>query len=152
MKQLLDGRVGRFSGRNQLWLEGPRAEPSESNAEVELEALLPGRLLRCSLKWRHEETHHLGALLLAWDRRADRVTGAWIDSFHQSGHVMHLEGTLAADGSVSLEGRYPAPPGPDWGWRIRLRSGSVDSLEIEIDNVDPEGNAELAVAISLART
>ena len=38
---------------------------------------------------------------------------------------MLLEGSLTGRGGVALLGSYPAPPGPDWGWRITLEPGEA---------------------------
>lgn len=151
MKQMLAGLSGRFDGHNLLWLEGSRSPALESDASAEVEVLTAGRLLRCGYTWSFDGQEHRGALLIASDRLGERVTGAWIDSFHQSGHVMHLEGSLEEGGTVVLAGHYPAPSGPDWGWRIRLESASPDELLVLMDNVDPAGSAEPAVRIDVRR-
>lgn len=152
MKQLLGGdHGGSFAGINFLWLEGGEKPALESAATFDLFALSPGKLLRCSYTWMHEELPHRGTLIVAWDRRADRVTAAWIDTFHQSGHVMHLEGSVEEDGTVALSGSYPAPPGPNWGWRIRLTAPIEGELVVSMDNVTPDGVAEPAVRIDLRR-
>lgn len=142
---------GRFAGTKLLWLEGAAAPALESPSGVELEVLAPEKLLRCSYEWNFKGQPQRGAMLIACDQRSSRVTAAWIDTFHQSGHVMHLEGMLEDSGAVALSGFYPAPPGPDWGWRIRLESPSAEELLVLMDNVSPEGLAEPAVRIDSRR-
>ena len=34
--------------------------------------------------------------------------------------LMALEGNSPDAASLGMRGSYPAPPGPDWGWRIAV--------------------------------
>jgi hypothetical protein len=77
------------------------------------------------------------------------VTLHWIDSWHNGDAVMACEGT-GSDGRVDVRGSYPAPSGPDWGWRIRVEPGS-GSLVIRMDNVSPDGEEYPAVEASYRR-
>ena len=58
----------------------------------------------------------------------------------------------ATDGSAEFSGFYAAPPGPDWGWRIVIRSVSPNELTIVMHNISPEGQEDLAVQIDYARS
>lgn len=64
---------------------------------------------------------------------------------------MALTGMLAGSGEVAVEGSYPAPPGPDWGWRITLEQPSADALLMRMYNITPDGTAALAVEASYSR-
>jgi hypothetical protein len=152
MKEMLSAcRGGLFVGTNLLWLEGAAAPALESPARAELEVLAPGKLIRCSYTWTFEGQTQHGSMVVAWNTRAERASAGWVDSFHQSSHVMQLEGVLEDGGAVAVSGSYPAPSGPDWGWRIRLESPTADELLVLMDNVSPDGLAEPAVRIDLRR-
>ena len=56
---------------------------------------------------------------------------------------MHLQGSVR-DGEISCKGKYAAPPGPDWGWRITL-SSSEDSVTMKMYNAMPTGEEMIAV-------
>jgi hypothetical protein len=49
-------------------------------------------------------------------------------------------------------GSYAAPPGPDWGWRITIRSASPAEFQIVMHNISPDGQEDLAVQIDYARS
>jgi hypothetical protein len=48
----------------------------------------------------------------------------------------------AGDGTITVRGSYPAPPGPDWGWRIDIAAAP---LRITHTNIDADGTEDLAV-------
>jgi hypothetical protein len=58
----------------------------------------------------------------------------------------------AAEGSAELSGSYAAPPGPDWGWRITIRSVSPNELTIVMRNTSPEAQEDLPVQIEYTRS
>ena len=64
--------------------------------------------------------------------------------------VMPFAGT-ARTAVFDLHGTYAAPPGPDWGWRITIRSGSASELQIIMHNISPEGQEDLAVQANYQR-
>ena len=55
------------------------------------------------------------------------------------------------EGSVSIQGSYAAPPGPDWGWRILIEPRQADSFWMVMYNISPEGREALAVEATYAR-
>jgi hypothetical protein len=67
-----------------------------------------------------------------------------------SSKIMSCTGN-AADGPAELSSSYAAPPGPDWDWRIRIRSASPDELTIVMHNISPEAQEDLAVQIDYTR-
>lgn len=62
------------------------------------------------------------------------------------------DGTRDDGGVVSLRGSYPAPPGPDWGWRIELENHERASLVMRMINISPEGQEALAVLAQYERS
>lgn len=57
---------------------------------------------------------------------------------------MPLTDSITAEGAIDVRGIYPAPPGPDWGWRIQILPAAAE-LSIVMYNVHPEGQEDLAV-------
>jgi hypothetical protein len=144
---VLDGlaaRAGRWRGTSVL--QDPMngiADSSESTATVA--PVLGGRFVRVDYTWAYQGQPHEGSLLIGYEKKADTVTGHWIDSFHNGTRVMPLTGPATGDGTLSVRGSYPAPPGPDWGWRIDVMPDGPESLRIVHYNIWPEGKEEVAV-------
>lgn len=118
------------------------AEESPSTATVT--PVLDGRFVRVDYTWSYADKPQEGSLLIGYQPKAETATGHWIDSFHNSDKVMACAGTVPEDGPLSVRGSYPAPPGPDWGWRIDVLPEG-DMLRIVHYNIWPEGKEELAV-------
>ena len=136
-------------------MEPPPAPSFLSESEVIVASLAGGRFLEVRYTWSHEGKAHEGFMLLvpvckrgvatgAW-------TGAWIDSWHQSTHPMQLQGEIDANGLLSLSGTFPAPPDPDWGWRITLESPSEREFHLTMYVITPGGDEALAVKGEYAR-
>lgn len=146
----LIGAMGQWDGQNKLWFEpGSAAFESETSAEVRGEAA--GRMLALRYTWSHEGKPCEGILVLGDDVKAGRCDVAWADSFHNGDRLMPLTGPAAGDGVPDVRGSYPAPPGPDWGWRITVEHPSADALVMRMYNITPDGTAALAVEASYAR-
>lgn len=89
-------------------------------------------------------------MILGMHAKRDEATGAWVDSWHQSNETLFLKGEHekvkgAASGRVSISGTFPAPPGPDWGWRIALECPHATKLLLTMFVITPEGEEFLAV-------
>ena len=74
----------------------------------------------------------------------DKVQAFWIDSWHMSDKFMSCDGKYAGD-SILMKGFYEVPNHPDWGWRTDIIFSDEDSFKIEMYNVSPEGEEDLAV-------
>jgi hypothetical protein len=151
MKTLPMHLAGKWSGTNRLilsWLPNPEhLSPSEMTAGPDVRGLF----LRLTYTWQHEGTAHEGTILIGYDRGNDVATAAWADSWHQGARVMACEGSLGDDGTVNVKGSYPAPPDPDWGWRIVLTPVSENRLTLEMFNITPDGTEDLAVRTEYLR-
>lgn len=146
----LSGTVGQWSGANKLWfMPSEPAFDSETRAEVSLAA--GGHFLALRYEWAHEGTPHQGFLLIGEDTSAGRCDAAWVDSFHNSHRLVPCTGPLSTDGVLRATGSYPAPPGPDWGWRIELSVPQPDALLLRMFNIMPDGQEALAVEATYAR-
>ena len=109
-----------------------------------------GSFLQFDYGWTYEGEEQAGLLLLGYDEE-NAASAAWVDSFHMSTKIMSCAGR-AADGMVELSGFYATPSGPDWGWRITIRSVSPNELTIVMHNISPEGQEDLAVQIDYTRS
>ena len=65
--------------------------------------------------------------------------------------VMICEGPAVDAGPLEVRGSYPAPPGPDWGWRTVVETAEEDLLRMVMYNVSPEGEEYLAVDAAYRR-
>lgn len=146
----LASAAGAWTGANRLWFD-PTQPSFDSDTTAEVSLVTAGRMLEMRYTWSHEGKPHEGTLLIGDDPGAKRCDAAWADSFHNGHRLMPLTGMLAGSDEVVVEGSYPAPPGPDWGWRITLEQPSADALLMRMYNITPDGTAALAVEASYAR-
>jgi hypothetical protein len=75
----------------------------------------------------------------------------WTDTWHTGYKPMACTGPIGDE--LSFRGSYPAPPGPDWGWRIDLVP-ETDWMQMVMWNVWPVEHGareELAVEAMYAR-
>jgi hypothetical protein len=130
---------GNWQGVNRLWLT-PTEPVRISETTATISPASRDHFLIIRYTW-FEEKPQEGMLLLG--QLGDQVNAIWIDSWHNGDSMMTCPGILTPEGALSLRGSYPAPPGPDWGWRIELAPGEV--LRICMFNILPDGQEYLAV-------
>lgn len=65
---------------------------------------------------------------------------------------MTCESSCVGDDTVSLLGSYPAPSGPDRGWRIEIEQPEHTRLVSRMTNISPDHEESLAVLAELMRT
>ena len=134
---------GEWAGEGTLLL--PWLSPPESNysSTASIRTVARG-FLRVEYTWSHDGEAHEGLLLLTDEKQDGMVTAVWIDSWHQSQSFLISRGNVDPAGAVSVLGSYPAPTGPDWGWRMVV-SPAADGFELVMFNISPEGEEALAV-------
>ena len=142
--------VGNWRGTKQLYLEPPPEVPTRSESALSIDAIAGGSFVELKYDWTFQDEAQSGVLLLGYDEE-NFASVAWVDSFHMSSRIMLCTGT-AANGMVDLLGSYAAPPGPDWSWRITIRSLASDELQIVMHNISPAGQEDLAVQIDYTRS
>lgn len=142
--------IGEWQGTKQLYIEPPPTPAVSSSSKLSVMPVAGGSFLQFNYNWTYEGEAQAGVLLFGYDEESV-ASAAWVDSFHMSSKVMSFTGT-AADGSAELRGSYAAPPGPDWGWRITIRSVSARELQIVMHNISPEGQEDLAVQADYTRS
>lgn len=141
---------GTWRGTNVLQDPGTIL-PSPSDATATIAPLLDGRFVRIDYTWSYQDTPQSGSLLIGFNPKTSRASAHWIDSFHNGLGVMVCEGTVDGNGVLDVRGSYPAPTGPDWGWRTVI-TPLTDALTMVMYNVWPEGKEELAVEARFTRT
>ncbi len=128
-----------WSGTNELWLDPSGDEADKSEATLQIEAS------KLSYTWSQEGTQHGGSITWNEDR------AAFQDTFHAS-TPMALEHVAGSWALLDVEGTYPAPEGPPWGWRIylSLRPGD-EELVLQMLNITPWGEDGRAVRMICKR-
>lgn len=139
---------GRWTGMNKLWLT-PDDPVLVSDAAAEVGTAVGGRFLTIAYTWA-EEGPQDGLIILGREEDGGTFQAIWVDSWHQ-GKFMLCQGRPDAAGRVAVQGKYPAPSGPDWGWEIAIEPDGRDSFRIVMDNITPGGERARAVEMSLAR-
>jgi Protein of unknown function (DUF1579) len=134
---------GHWTGEGTLfvpWLTPPESHYS-STASI---STAGGGFLRVEYAWAHEGKPHDGLLLLTDEKKDGAVAAVWIDSWHQSQSFLFSNGRVDPAGAVAVLGSYPAPDGPDWGWRTEVRPVG-NGFELLMYNITPDGEEALAV-------
>ena len=142
MDRLIEA-AGEWSGTSLLQDPGMNLEARTTSSGLTITPLMGGRFVRIDYTWSYDGKPQWGSMLVGHQKAAGTHTVHWIDSWHNGESVMACSGP-ARNGAIAVRGSYPAPPGPDWGWRIDLEPAS-DALRIVMHNVSPDGQEELAV-------
>lgn len=146
----LSGLEGSWTGTNYLWLR-PDLPPQESVSLAEVTTVAGGNFLSLVYNWAEENGPQDG-LLLVNGRTADSgATSVWADSFHTAPGLMRFKTAVGEDGTAVLEASYPAPEGPDWGWRIVIDPTPAPDFHMVMFNITPEGEALKAVEVVYQR-
>ena len=117
--------------------------PLASESTLTITPILLGRFLRVAYTWDYLGDPQEGEFIIGLHGDTGNLTAHWIDTWHMADKGMICTGQASED-DLSLLGSYPAPPGPDWGWRTIIRP-SEDSVHVVMLNVPPGLTGELAV-------
>jgi hypothetical protein len=135
--------VGNYNGTNRLH-DPHRNQPDDTSSNLNLTSILNGRFARIDYTWSYQNAPQEGSMLIGFEPDENLVTIHWCDTWHMSNKVLVLNGAAESDGSINVRGSYPAPPDPDWGWRIVIKPGDK-SLNIAMFNISPQGDEYPAV-------
>ena len=136
--------AGKWEGNNLVW-ESLDQEPYESKTSAKVTPVAMGKFLRIDYTWSLENEPQEGSLLVGQEESNQAVSAIWVDSWHNGDKMMACQGGVETNGSVNLLGSYAVQSGPDWGWRIVVEPGGIDSFRIFMYNINPQGVEELAV-------
>src|SRR5690606_26335825 len=142
---LLARCAGAYEGTSRTWFQ-PGDPVDTSQAFGTLHTILGGRFLLHEYTGSMEGTPLEGEALIGFFLPVKRWQVAWIGSFHNGTRMMFSEsGTNSDPQKPDVRGGYPAPPGPDWGWRTTIELPEADRLVITHFNISPEGEEVKAV-------
>ncbi len=142
--------VGEWKGSTRLWLS-PDEPVRESETVASVALVAGGRFLTVRYTWTEGGKPQDGLLIVGQAKQAQRITAVWVDSWHTGDEIMLFKGDPDAQ-PPSFIGSYPAPPGPDWHWRIVLKEVDDDAFDIVMYNIPAEGEEVLAVHASYSRS
>ncbi len=147
----LKNLTGNWTADYRLRLPAPEA-PQESASAASVTLVANARFLRIDYSWAYGSEPQEGSILIGCDSKDSSARAVWIDSWHMCDAFMVCTGAITTAGSLDLRGSYPAPPGPDWGWRTIIAPLSRDSFRLTMWNITPDGREELAVEAEYSRT
>lgn len=136
--------VGEWGGTNAVYLT-PEAQPEKSQTTARVYPTAMGKFLVIAYNWAFANEQQEGLLLLGAEGTNGTLTASWIDSFHNGDRIMLCSGILKPDSPFIVIGSYPAPPGPDWGWKLALELEGEANFALRMFNITPDGLEYLAV-------
>ena len=138
---MLAAHSGDWRGSNTLH-DPNTGQSEESPSTVTVTPILNGRFVRIDYTWGYRGQPQEGSLLIGFNAKSNEVSGHWIDTWHMGHAALNCLGSPGE--IVIVRGSYPAPDGPDWGWRIEIEP-QAETLRIRHTNIDSEGDEYPAV-------
>lgn len=132
--------------------ETASATAQESASTASITPVAVSRFIRIDYTWAYRSKPQEGSILIGCNARDNSAYAVWIDSWHMSDEFMICRGVITAAGALDVRGSYPAPPGPDWGWRTVIEPLDRSSFRMTMWNIAPDGREELAVEADYSRT
>lgn len=143
--------VGQWQGVSRLWVS-PDEPVRESDATASIAPAAHDRFVIITYTWADGGQTQDGLLIVRKASGPSPEDMIWIDSWHTGGTFMLFRGQDGEGERVSALSSYPAPPGPDWGWRIVLEAETSDRLRMVMFNISPDGDEALAAEMQWSRT
>lgn len=141
--------AGRWQGTNRLWLYDPDEPASTSAATAVLSLTAQGKVATLEYTWAYDGEPQQGFLMMS--QIDETAVAAWADCWHYQDGIMQMNGAAEASGVLWVKGSYPAPPGPDWGWRLALHPDAADQFRLIMHNISPDGEEMRAVEAVFTR-
>jgi hypothetical protein len=142
--ETLLSRVGTWHGRSRLH-DPTTGRPEDSASTATVSPAAGGNFVRLDYTWAHQGTPQDGSVLFGRGDEEGSATAHWVDSWHMGKAALECRGSARDEGGISVQGSYPAPPGPDWGWRIVVSPREGAGFRLEMWNITPEGEEAIAV-------
>lgn len=148
---LLARMAGRWQGTARTWFEpGKLAETSPVRGQIK--RVLKGMFAQHSYRGRLMGDPMIGLALIGYSLGEQQWQVAWVDSVHNGTRVMlSVSPSGASPLRPNVLGSYPAPQGPDWGWRTTLELRGRDRLLLRHFNVTPQGQESIGVEFDYRR-
>jgi len=150
LDQKLSGLVGEWKGTNRLHTTWMPVKLQKSDSIAAVRSKMNGQFLTIEYAWAFEGEKQEGLLILGCDSKSDAVQAVWTDSWHSKDTLMLCNGTIDADGRISVVGSYAVPEHSDWGWRTEIIPGE-NAFRYAMYNVTPEGEEEIAIETDFQR-
>jgi hypothetical protein len=148
---LLASMVGQWSGVARTWFE-PGKLADEAPIKGSTKLILDSMFLQHEYEGGMIGHPMRGLAIHGYSIGEKRWQTAWIDSVHNGTRIMLSQGEVDASAAMpSFLGHYPAPPGPDWGWRTTLEMRKKNNLVITHYNITPQGEESVGVEIDYRR-
>jgi hypothetical protein len=133
--------AGTWEGTNQL--QFATGEPmQESPNRIVSTPLLHNTFLRIDQTWTWKNELQHGSILIGYNPKTETATLHWIDTFHNGVRVMTCTGNFTPKNTLIVLGSYPAPNSPDWGWRIEIPTPTENHFQIDMFNLNPNGQQD----------
>ncbi len=136
---------GLWQGKSLLNLPflPPGKQVSESQSSLHIDTDKHDSFATITYTWQYEGQVQEGTILLCQSDKRKHLELGWVDSWHQSTSVMHLEGEETETALVKAKGSYSGG-NETWGWTIAFVHDG-DQLTMTMENVMPSGEAVWAV-------
>lgn len=141
--------LGKWEGTSRLFHEG---DIYDSQSTAEIRTVGQEQFVSIAYAWEIEGEAQDGRITYLSKMKDQPTKATWLDSWHMRDSIMFCEATENQEGTVLLNGSYPAPAGLDWGWRIEVGSDRGGLLLIRMFNISPTGQEELAVQAEYRKT
>jgi hypothetical protein len=148
---LLASMVGEWSGMAKTWFE-PGKLADEAPIKGSTRLIVDGMFLLHEYEGGMTGFPMKGLAVHGYSLGEKRWQTAWVDSAHNGTCIMLSLGAIdASTARPDFLGSYPAPTGPDWGWRTTLELRGKDNLVISHFNITPDGHEAIGVEIDYKR-
>lgn len=132
----LNRALGKYRGPNLLWFEDPK-KPEESVSDVEVTET------EINYTWSFRGKAQTGKM--RFEPNGASVAVDWVDSWHAADGFKSV-GSLTTDG-LNFLCHYGPENEPQWGWRTELSMPNSDQLLVEMFNITPDSQEQIAVRI-----
>ena len=149
--------AGTWQGTNRLFDPNNNQQPDDTPSTLIVTPMLKGRFvrpdyafLRLDYTWSYRGEAQSGAMLVGHEKEANMDTAYWMDTWHNGDKGLLCRGPAGDGDSLTVNGTFAAPPGPDWGWDIIFTPKPGEAFGIVMHVYTPEGEQGPAVEASYA--
>ncbi|MHC4841672.1 MAG: DUF1579 family protein [Planctomycetota bacterium] len=149
---LLARMVGDWEGSNKTWFDGPELS-DESRVAGSIRLIQNGMFILHEYQGKLAEHDMIGTAIIGYSFEDEQWQCAWVDTCHNGTRIMVSKGDKGDTGTPNVQGDFPAPPDPNWGWRTTFDLKDDNHLLIQHFCQPPEGKGDeyLGVEFDYAR-